>query len=68
MTMQKSSTEKRYSTRPYYKFAMKQNWQMLVLFLILSLSIILIGTYISIDHLNDQLARYDSIAHHDRNS
>lgn len=60
MTLAKNSADKKkYTTLPYYRFSMKQNWQLLVLFIILTLFIMLLASYISIDNINDYVARYD---------
>jgi len=60
MTMLKRSADaKKSSSRTYYGFAMKQNWQLCALFIILTLFIMLLASYISIDYINDYVARYD---------
>ncbi len=62
MTSMKSSFDKKkHTSRAYYGFAMRQNWQLLVLFLILTLFIMLLPTYIAIDNLNEWIKAYDMI-------
>jgi len=59
MTLAKNSADKKkYTTLPYYRFSMKQNWQLLVLFLILTLFIQILASYIAIDNLNDWVKFY----------
>ena len=59
MTLQKNSADiKKYSSRSYYGFAMKQNWQLCVLFLILTLFIMLLSSYVAIDNIADWINDY----------
>ncbi|MBE6616378.1 MAG: hypothetical protein E7627_00325 [Ruminococcaceae bacterium] len=54
--------KKRYSSLPYFKFYLKQNWQQFVLFLIIALFVILLPSYVMLQNEVDWIyrAEYDA--------